>query len=143
MLANLPSDAVLTEKFVLPGSTLERMPKWLRCIPLTLQWLLLLLWLWLALRYQSLSLPTIANPAITAGGLVGEGKLEYFDVMGPIALSSTAAYCSTSTHKRYSGADLRQLMRHANLSFPVIAKPDLGLCGYGVRLLANRWELRD
>ena len=137
MLANLPSNAVLTDKFVLPGSTLELMPKWMMCIPLTLQWL------WLALRYQSLSLPTIANPAITAGGLVGEGKLEYFDGMGPIALSSTAVYCSISPRKRYSGADLRQLIRHANLSFPVIAKPDLGLCGYGVRLLANRWELRD
>ena len=64
----------------LPGM-LERMPKWLICIPLALQWL------WLALRYQSLTLPTIANPAITAGGLVGEGKLEYFDGMGPLALS--------------------------------------------------------
>jgi len=137
MLAKLPSIAVLTDKFVIPGSTLERMPKWLICIPLTLQWL------WLALRYKSLTLPTIANPAITAGGLVGEGKLEYFDGMGPIALSATAVYCSISTHKRYSGSDLRQLMRSANLSFPVIAKPDLGLCGHGVRLLANRGELRD
>ena len=137
MLANLPSNAVLTDKFVLPGSILERMPKWLRCIPLTLQLL------WLALRYQSLSLPTIANPAITAGDLVGEGKLEYFDGIGPIAMSSTAAYCLISPHKRYSGGDLRQLMRQANLSFPVIAKPDLGLCCYGMRLLANRWELRD
>ena len=48
---------------------------------------LALQWLWLALRYQSLTLPTIANPAITAGGLMGEGKLEYFDGMGPLALS--------------------------------------------------------
>jgi hypothetical protein len=113
------------------------MPKWLICIPLTLQWL------WLALRYQSLTLPTIANPAITAGGLVGEGKLEYFDGMGPLALSATAAYCAVSTHKRYTGAELRELMHGAGLAFPVIAKPDLGLCGYGVRLLANREELRD
>ncbi len=118
-------------------STLERMPKWLICIPLTLQWL------WLALRYQSLTLPTIANPAITAGGLVGEGKLEYFDGMGPIALSATAAYCAVSTHKRHSAAELRQIMQGAGLSFPVIAKPDLGLCGYGVRLVANRVELRE
>ena len=118
-------------------STLERMPKWLICIPLTLQWL------WLALRYQSLTLPTIANPAITAGGLVGEGKLEYFDGMGAIALSATAAYCAVSTHKRYTGLELSELMRAAGLSFPVIAKPDLGLCGYGVRLIANRVELRD
>ena len=118
-------------------STLERMPKWLICVPLTLQWL------WLALRYQSLTLPTIANPAITAGGLVGEGKLEYFDGMGPIALSATAAYCAVSTHKSHTGAELRQIMHAAGLSFPVIAKPDLGLCGYGVRLVANRIELRD
>ena len=137
MLANFHAEAYLEDKLAVPGSALERMPKWLICIPLTLQWL------WLALRYQSLTLPTVANPAITAGGLVGEGKLEYFDGMGPIALSATAAYCSISTHRRYSNADLRQLMRSANLSFPVIAKPDLGLCGYGVRLLANRGELCD
>lgn len=118
-------------------STLERMPKWLICIPIVVQWLLL------ALRYQSLTLPTIANPAITAGGLVGEGKLEYFDGMGPVALSRVAAYCAVSTHKRYLGAELRELMHRAGLCFPVIAKPDLGLCGYGVRLVANRGELRD
>ena len=120
----------------LPGM-LERMPKWLICIPLALQWL------WLALRYQSLTLPTIANPAITAGGLVGEGKLEYFDGMGPLALSATAAYCALSNHKSYTGAELRELMRGSGLTFPVIAKPDVGLCGYGVRLIANRAELRD
>ena len=111
------SPAGLTE----PGgarSTLERMPKWLICIPLTLQWL------WLALRYQSLTLPTIANPAITAGGLVGEGKLEYFDGMGPVALAATAAFCAVSTHKRHSTAELRQIMQDAGVSFPVIAKPD-------------------
>ena len=129
MLANLPTNAPLKDKFVGPHSALERMPKLLMCTPLTLQWL----WLWLALRYQSLTLPTITNPAITAGGLVGEGKLEYFDGMGPLALSATAVCCSISTHKQYSVADLRQLMRKANLSFPLIAKPDLGLCGYGVR----------
>ena len=28
------------------------------------------------------------------------------------------------------------------MSWPLIAKPDLGLCGYGVRLLASMPELR-
>lgn len=137
MQADLPIDAYPDDETVPAKLTLEHLPKWLICIPLTLQWL------WLALRYQSLTLPTIANPAITAGGLVGEGKLEYFDGMGPMALSATAAYCAVSTHKRYTGAELRELMRSAGLCFPVIAKPDLGLCGYGVRLLANHAELRD
>jgi len=118
-------------------STLERMPKWLICVPLTLQWL------WLSLRYQSLTLPTIANPFITAGGLVGEGKLEYFDSMGLAALSATASYCALSNHKCYTGAELGALLRGAGLSFPVIAKPDLGLCGYGVRLIASEAALLD
>jgi hypothetical protein len=137
MQADLPIDAYLKDKLSGLKLTLAHLPKWLICIPLTVQWL------WLALRYQSLTLPTIANPAITAGGLVGEGKLEYFDGMGPLALSATAPYCAVSTHKSYTAVELRELMRGAGLSFPVIAKPDLGLCGYGVRRVANRAELRD
>lgn len=117
-------------------STLERMPKWVICVPLTLQWL------WLALRYGSLTLPSSANPQITSGGLVGEGKLEYFEGMGPVARAATASYCAVSTHGIQSGAALRQMMRAAVLFFPLIAKPDLGLCGYGVRLLANMGELQ-
>ena len=137
MSAVLKTNAHIEDNPVLPIGTLERMPKWLICIPLTLQWL------WLALRYQSFTLPSIANPAITAGGLVGEGKLEYLDLMGPIALSATAPYCAVSTHKRHTGAELRELMRVTGLSFPVVAKPDLGLCGYGVRLIENWGDLRD
>ena len=117
-------------------STLERMPKWLICVPLTLQWL------WLALRYRSLTLPSAANPAITSGGLVGEGKLEYFEGMGPVARAATANYCAVSTRCIPTGAELRRLMRRAVLFFPLVAKPDLGLCGYGVRRLANMGELQ-
>ena len=116
-------------------SSLGRMPKWLICIPLVLQWL------WLALRYQSLTLPTVANPAITSGGLVGEGKLEYFENMGPIALSATAAYCPVSNHKHYTGKEIHDIMLHAGLSFPVVAKPNVGLCGHGVQLIGNHSQL--
>ena len=117
-------------------SMLERMPKWLICIPLTLQWL------WLAFRYRSFTLPTVVNPAITAGGLVGEGKLEYFSRMGPLARAATARYCAISTHCMPPPSELRKAMRATGLSFPVIAKPDLGLCGYGVRLIANSDDLQ-
>jgi hypothetical protein len=118
-----------------PGA-LERMPKWLICIPLALQWL------WLAARYRSATLPSAANPAITAGGLVGEGKLEYFNGMGPTARAATARYCAVSTHCTPSAAELLQMMADAALSFPVIAKPDLGLCGYGVRRIDDVGSLR-
>ena len=65
-------------------SMLERMPKWLICVPLAVQWC------WLGLRHGSLTLPSAANPCITSGGLVGEGKLEYFEQMGPKGRAMTA-----------------------------------------------------
>ena len=117
-------------------SVLERMPKWLICVPLTVQWL------WLALCYRNATLPSAANPAITSGGLVGEGKLEYFSGMGPVARAVTAAYCAVSTHRPLTVVELQKLLCSAGLSWPLIAKPDLGLCGYGVRLLADVSELQ-
>ncbi len=121
---------------IVPVGRLERLPKWLICIPLTLQWL------WLSLRYRSVSLPSAANPAITAGGLVGEGKLEYFNGMGALARAATAPYCALSTHGPHSAASLQELMRASGLEFPIVAKPDLGLCGYGVRLVADLSQLQ-
>lgn len=116
---------------------LERLPTWLICIPLVMQWLIL------AIRYHSLTLPSSANPAITAGGLVGEGKLEYFRSMGMIAQSATASYCAISTVNNPSIGDILTTMGTAGLSFPVIAKPDLGRCGYGVQLLLDETSLRN
>ena len=72
---------------------------------------------------------------ITSGGLVGEGKLEYFRDMGPIARAATARHCAISTATSHAPASLTRLMAAAQLCFPVIAKPDLGLCGFGVRRL--------
>lgn len=120
-----------------PRSLLEHLPTWLICVPLTLQWLSL------ALRYRSATLPSVANPEITAGGLVGEGKLEYFHAMGSVAQAATAKHYAIHNNIAYSIAELQQQMISANLTFPVIAKPDLGLCGYGVRLVANTQELSD
>ena len=108
-------------------STIERMPKWMICIPLAIQWL------WLSLRYLSPTLPSAINPAIMSGGLVGEGKLDYFDGVGPIAQRAIANYCAVSTHRRQTSRSLARKMLTAQLTFPIIAKPNLGLCGYGVQ----------
>lgn len=106
-------------------STLERMPKWLICVPLVAQWL------WLSLRFGGASLPSAANPGITAGGLVGETKLEYFRCMGPLALAATATHCALLPGER-TPEQAQAAMARAGLRFPVIAKPDLGMCGFGV-----------
>ncbi|MES3001033.1 MAG: hypothetical protein V4787_10110 [Pseudomonadota bacterium] len=118
-------------------STLERMPKWLICVPLVVQWL------WLGLRFRSLTLPSAANPAITSGGLVGEGKLEYFRGMGPLALAATARHCGVANEGTHSAESLQARLQDAGLTFPLIAKPDLGLCGHGVRRVDDMPALLD
>ncbi|CAN5885822.1 hypothetical protein BH11PSE13_BH11PSE13_40350 [soil metagenome] len=118
-------------------SLLERMPKWLICVPIVAQWL------WLSLRYRSATLPSAANPNITAGGLVGEGKLEYFNNMGPLARSVTAPYCAVVNDKAVTESSLAIAMSQAGLCFPVVVKPDLGLCGYGVQLIADMAALEN
>jgi hypothetical protein len=119
-----------------PGA-LEKMPKWLICLPLAIQWS------WLALRYRSVTLPTAANPGITAGGLVGEGKLEYFNAMGATARAATARHVGVANPGRRSAAELEAVLAAVGLAFPLVAKPDLGLCGYGVCKLDSMAALRD
>ncbi len=111
------------------------MPKWLICVPLTVQWL------WLALIYRSATLPSCANPALTAGGLVGEGKLEYFSGMGAVARAATAPFVGISTAAPLTQDQLAARVAEAGLAFPLIAKPDLGLCGFGVRRVDSLTEL--
>ncbi len=115
---------------------LEKMPKWLICVPLVLQWS------WLALRYGSVTLPSAANPGITSGGLVGEGKLEYFASMGETARAATARHMGMGDAGARSEAQLGDDIARHGLAFPLVAKPDLGLCGYGVRKLDSLAALR-
>jgi hypothetical protein len=114
---------------------LERMPKWLICVPLAVQWL------WLALRFRSPTLPSAANPSITSGGLIGEGKQEYFSGMGPLAAAACAPYLPINSSSLISPDERRSLLAAAGLSFPLVAKPDVGMCGYGVRLIENEEAL--
>jgi hypothetical protein len=118
-----------------PRGALERLPKWLICVPLVAQWL------WLALRHGSATLPSAANPAITCGGLVGESKSEYFATMGPLALAATARHCAVSPDIRKCMTQVRTAMARAGVAFPLIAKPDLGMCGFGVRRVESESEL--
>ena len=111
----------------------EQLPKWLNCIPLLVQWG------WLGLRYGSLTLPTCANPAITSGGMVGEGKMEYFATMGPLACS----YVPATLAVKNDGTEVASRLNTAMLSFPLVAKPDIGWCGYGVRKVADIQALQQ
>lgn len=115
----------------------ERLPKWLNLVPMVAQWL------WLGLRHGSVTLPSCANPGITAGGLVGDTKSEYFNCMGPLARSSVANFIVIQARGPSSLSAALVAMRDASLEFPVVAKPDLGWCGFGVRRIEDAAALRD
>lgn len=114
---------------------LERLPKWLNLIPMVIQWF------WLGFRNSSCTLPSTCNPAITAGGIVGEGKTEYLAIMGAHAKSHTAPAISFVNDFPVTLADVEAQMREAGLSFPLVAKPDIGWCGFGVRIVRSDAEL--
>jgi len=119
------------------AGSFEQLPKWLNLIPMVAQWI------WLGIRYRSFTLPSSANPGITSGGMVGEGKLEYFAAMGDIALAATAEHIGVENCPGLDADAVIVRMRTAGLQFPIVAKPDVGWCGYGVRLLASHGELDD
>ncbi len=115
----------------------EQLPKWLNLIPMVLQWI------WLGIRYRSITLPSCANPGITSGGMVGDGKLEYFAAMGALARAATAECIGVENRPGLQLDEVCARMTEAGLRFPVVAKPDIGWCGYGVRLLASSDDLAD
>ncbi|MEO6137497.1 MAG: hypothetical protein ABIP11_02380 [Luteimonas sp.] len=115
----------------------EQLPKWLNLIPMVAQWV------WLAAKYGSITLPSSANPGITSGGLVGDGKLEYFKAMGPFAQAMTADFIAVERSAGLPASTVLSRMCDADLGFPLVAKPDIGWCGYGVRLLGSQDDLDD
>lgn len=120
-----------------PLSSFETTPAFFFYMPVAFYWF------WLSVKYRSFTLPTLANPSITAGGLCGESKTEVLELLGPTGRSMLASFASLVT-----GADAtenldcaRASMKDAGLEFPVVAKPDRSRRGTGVRLVRNEAEL--
>ncbi|HNV60620.1 MAG TPA: hypothetical protein PKH72_13285 [Rhodoferax sp.] len=104
---------------------------------------------WLMLRYRGILLPTVANPSFPGGGFVGESKAEIlklavrhapdwvapFVVVDRLELNNTAGSLAGQT-----AAALIKLTS-AGLSLPVVAKPDLGCRGVGVKLIRTVEQL--
>ena len=125
-----------TSRAVPSHSLLGRLPKWLLCIPLVLHWF------WLAAWYRSLTLPSCANPGIPTGGLAGEGKLGCLQAIpagfAHLVAPTVAVRCAPD---RVAMAEA--LRKQSGLAFPLVAKPDVGWCGYGVRRVNDAAALAE
>ncbi len=95
--------------------------------------------LWLALRYRSLSLPALANPSIFTGGIVGESKTDLHALLGEVARARFAPFVTIFAN---DGVDsIRKHLAEARLSFPLVAKPDIGRNGRGVKVVDSEETL--
>jgi hypothetical protein len=99
---------------------------------------------YLAIRHRGLSVFTSTNPAIPAGGFIGESKA---DILG--GLRRANGYLAQSALIR-SSADAeerigwaRAFMAENHLSFPVVLKPDAGQRGSGVAVARSQREMEE
>jgi hypothetical protein len=114
-----------------PISFFEFWPGWMFYTPVVIHWLML------GMRYGDFSLPTAANPRITTGGLCGESKLSILSQVGPEAQALIAPACGVLARPGGSAA-AEAAMAAFGLRYPVVAKPDIGCNGTGVRLIRDR-----
>lgn len=118
----------------------EFWPAWFFYTPVVMQSL------WHSIKYRSIGLPLIANPSVWLSGMVGESKKDILNLAGDYAkqwiLPFTCLRKNTeSIAQQY--ADAQQAIEDANLSFPLVAKPDKGCRGVGVKLLKDKHQLKQ
>lgn len=99
-------------------------------------------YLWLSLRFRSLTLPTISNPTIFSGGLIGESKSEILSSVAPRHQAFVAPFVRVprpldGTPLEPVAREAAQLLRKQGIEFPVVAKPDVGQRGAGVQPVAD------
>lgn len=103
-------------------------------------------WAWvilLSIRHGGVRLPLLANPLFPAGGLYGESKSQILDQIGGEARDWVAPYVVVARTPDLE-ADLREAqaqLRRAGLHLPLVAKPDLGCRGAGVRPVRSEADL--
>lgn len=93
-------------------------------------------WFWLSIRARSFFFLTAANPSIRNGGFIMESKNDVYKLL-PQGLYPATCYCEHNT----SIDAISEMMNALGITFPVIAKPDYGERGIGVKKINSLAEL--
>jgi hypothetical protein len=104
---------------------------------------------WLMLRHRGALLPTVANPSFPGGGFYGESKAAILALATQHVPEWVAPFIRwqrpdppTADITSERDAALAALQA-AGLSLPVVAKPDLGCRGAGVKLMRTPADLQN
>ena len=111
----------------------EFWPAWIFYPPVVINYL------WLALKYRGLTLPTVANPTMFSGGIVGESKISILKDLyatSPEFTAEAELLGGNSVSERLRSLD--EVRARLNLEFPFVLKPDMGQRGAGVKLIRTR-----
>lgn len=95
-------------------------------------------WLFFSLRAKSLFFFNAANPSITNGGMAMESKKEIYDMILDQYIPKTLLVKRSS-----SVSSLIEEIESKGLSFPLIAKPDIGMKGFAVDRIENKADLKS
>lgn len=112
----------------------EFWPPWLFYIPVGFYFI------FLALRYRSLTLFTAANPAIEDGGVVGESKSAILRGLAGAKENIARFTLLKTAPDEQRVATLSDFMRRKKLRFPVVLKPDAGERGNDVAIIRSAAE---
>jgi len=135
-----------------PLSFFEFWPMWAFYPPVALYAL------WLMLRYRGVLLPTVANPSFPGGGFFGESKAQILALamqhipewVAPFVRIDRPGLARDITYQEMMPQeDLQRevdsalaALAGAGINLPVVAKPDLGCRGAGVKLVRSPDDLR-
>ena len=101
---------------------------------------------WLAIKYRSLSIFADANPAIEAGGFVGEPKQLIYEGLQKSKAAAEHLLKYVHIPSKLESADkltcAETFMRENDLDFPIAVKPNAGERGAGVFIVKNEAELQ-
>ncbi len=96
------------------------------------------IWVLLAIRARSFFFFSAANPSIENGGFLMESKKKIYDIM-PASFYPLTLYFKVGVSVDLVMASITA----ANISFPMIAKPDIGGRGRGVKKILDEKSLEQ
>ena len=98
----------------------------------------------LALKYRSLTLPTLSNPIMPCGGLIDESKL---DILKRLQKAGAPVASFVEIPEDSAASEKVQIVKTAledwDSDFPVVIKPDQGERGKGVCIVKSQTMLEE
>ena len=97
------------------------------------------MWLYFSLRARALTFFSAANPGMKMGGLVLASKIDILNRIPQEFIPKTIFI----EHQKASASEIERLMDDKSISYPVIAKPNVGERGMKVQKIESSSELTE